>query len=291
MITVSVIIVNYKTYDLTNAAIKAVHRVLRNYNYEIIVIDNCSKDYSYEKLLKLSDANTHIFETPKNGGFGYGNNYGVAQSQGEYLFFLNSDTILYENVLPEMLACIEQQKGIGVMSCLMEDGNGNPLIISHKFESLRTLLLQTLVKPLVPQKMQNVRAKINHQSFSGEISECDWVSGAAMLIPRTVFLKVGGWNEQFFMYMEDEELCYKIHESGYKITVYPKLGLKHLVGKSGGSVFVAYEKHKSAKLYFRKVKGYSNPLINLLIYIQAWRYLKRNNYKTKLDVIKKLIAV
>lgn len=291
MITVSVIIVNYRTYNLTVAAVDAVHRVLKGYSYEIIVIDNHSNDGCYDKLLSLKNANTHIYKTPKNGGFGYGNNFGVCRSTGKYLFFLNSDTILYNHVLINMIEYIESHKEIGVMSCLMENGDGVPLVISHRFETLKTLFLQTIIKPIVPQKIQDCRAKINHLSFAGKVTDCDWVSGAAILMPRKVFNQVGGWNELFFMYMEDEELCLRVHKSGYKVVVYPQLGLRHLIGKSGGSSFVAFEKYKSSKLYFRMVKGSPSCCTNFLIYLQAWRYMKRIDHKTKIDVIKRLIKV
>lgn len=152
MVTVSVIIVNYRTYNLTVAAINAVHRVLKGYSYELIVIDNHSNDESYDRLLALTDANTHIYKTPKNGGFGYGNNYGVCRSSGKYLFFLNSDTILYDHVLIDMIEYMKSHTEIGVMSCLMENGDGAPLVISHRFETLKTLFLQTIIKPIVPQK-------------------------------------------------------------------------------------------------------------------------------------------
>ena len=291
MVTVSVIIVNYRTYNLTVAAINAVHRVLKGYSYELIVIDNHSNDESYDRLLALTDANTHIYKTTKNGGFGYGNNYGVCRSSGKYLFFLNSDTILYDHVLIDMIEYMKSHTEIGVMSCLMENGDGAPLVISHRFETLKTLFLQTIIKPIVPQKIQDRRAKINHLSYSGRVTDCDWVSGAAMLMPRKVFDLVGGWNELFFMYMEDEELCFRIHKSGYKVVVYPRLGLRHLIGKSGGSSFVAYEKYKSSKLYFRMVKAGPIFLINFLIYLQAWGYMKKIGYRTKINVIKRLIKV
>lgn len=289
-IDISIIIVNYRTYELTRDAVYAVHKVMKsgNYEYEVIIVDNFSEDGSYEKLKMLNDDSTHIIQTSKNGGFGYGNNIGVEESSGKYLFFLNSDTILYPDVLLEMIEYMEHNEEVGMLSCLMEDENNIPLVSGHPFENARTLFLQTIVKPLVPIWIQKKRGQRFHYGMSNKVIECDWVCGAAMLTPRKVFDEVGGWSKAFFMYMEDEELCQRIHKAGHSVQVYPKLGLKHMVGKSGGSDFVAYEKYKSVKTYFKITTGKDRWYINLLIYIQAWQYMSKLDRVTKKSVISKL---
>lgn len=288
MMDISIIIVNYRTSQLTMNCIQSIKKVLKDepINYEIVVVDNCSKDGSYEELKKIE--NISVFETPLNGGFGYGNNFGVSKANGKYLFFLNSDTILYPSVLCEMYHYMVQNPNTGVMSCLMEDGNKNPLVVSHLFETKKSLFIQTIVKPFVPEFIKKYRGERNHRSFNGQIQECDWVSGAAMLMAKELFTDVGGWNEKFFMYMEDEELCYRIKQHGYKVKIFPKIGLQHLVGKSGGSSFVAYEKYKSAKIYFSMMQKKTSVFINALIYIQAWNYMKGIKQIQRIETIKRL---
>lgn len=290
MIDISIVIVNFRTSYLTISCVESIKEVLKNeqIKYEIIIVDNYSEDGSFEDLKEIEGEDIRVFETPYNGGFGYGNNFGVSKATGKYLFFLNSDTILYPSALCEMYRYMVQNSDTGVISSLMEDGDKNPLVVAHSFETKKSLFIQTIVKPFVPEFIKRYRGKRNHNSFKGQIEECDWVSGAAMLIPKDLFLNVGGWNEKFFMYMEDEELCYRIKNHGYKVKIFPKVGLQHLVGKSGGSSFVAYEKYKSAKIYFNMMLKKPSKFINALIYIQAWNYMKGIAWSQRSETIKRL---
>lgn len=285
----SIIIVNYKTSELTKGAVSSVHSVMKDseYEYEIIVVDNASDDNSYAELCTIADRNTKVYETPKNGGFGYGNNYGVKYAKGEYLFFLNSDTILQRQVLLNMLSCIKKDSSIGAMTCWMKDGDNNWLVTGHSFENVKTLFWQTIVKPLLPRKFYIQRN--NHTVLKkDEIVDCDWISGAGMLIPYNVFKTVNGWNELFFMYMEDEDLCYRIHQLGKRIVIFPSYGIQHLVGASGGSAFAAYERYKSKMLYFQLTQAKHQWLIQELLFFQANRYMRGLSKKERNIVIDKL---
>lgn len=289
----SIIVINYRTPDLSIACVKSIKESLKNsaYKYEIVLIDNCSKDGSLEKLKCLECDNVYVYETKKNGGFAYGNNFGVARSSGDYVFFLNSDTVLYPNVLEEMLSYMKENSSCGALTCCMEDGKNEPLVVTHKFESLKTLFLQTIVKPLTPKFIRKKRAEIYQNKNTSEIVICDWLCGAALLMPRKVFDQVGGWDETFFMYMEDEELCLRIHNAGYQVSLFPKIGLQHLVGKSGGSAFVAYEQYRSKIIYFRDVCKKYNKFMEKLLFIQAKAYMKKLPKKERKEVLKKLKEV
>lgn len=290
---ISVIIINFRTPQLTKACVESVEKVFKNssYTYEVVVVDNCSNDGRFEELNALQSDTVRVYETPKNGGFGYGNNFGVARSSGEYIFFLNSDTILYPNVIEEMLTCMKNDEKLGALTCYMEDGERFPLVVSHKFENAKTLFLQTVIKPLTPKFFLRKRAELYQAKQAEGIIPCDWVSGAGMLMPRRVFEEVGGWNETFFMYMEDEELCLRIHKAGYEVGVYPKMGLQHLIGRSGGSAFVAYEQYKSKIIYYRLVNKKDKRLVKKLLFMQAKQYMKHLPKQERKDVIKRLKEV
>lgn len=293
-VRVSVIIVNYRTKTLTEDCVRSVCRAMGGLTlrYEIIVVDNGSADGSYEFLCRLSSPNVKVIRSEKNGGFGYGNNLGVRHACGEYLFFLNSDTILYFDVISEMCGLMETMPEVGVMSCLMDDAEHIPLQVAHPYENLKTVFLQTVVKPLMPQRLYRRWRTGRAASNTGrQISEGGWVSGAAMLIPRELFLEAGGWNEDFFMYMEDEELCHRIQRLGRKVVVYQKLGLQHLVGKSGGSAFSAYQRYKSKFLYFRLTCPKGRLLLRPLLYLQARQYMKNLSRDERRKVIEQLKEV
>ena len=288
---VSIIIINYRTAELTISAVEAVRNALENsISYQIIIVDNNSKDGSIDKLMTLRNQNTIVIETEYNGGFGYGNNIGAGYATGKYLFFLNSDTILSPCVLEKMIRYIERTPSTGILSCHMVDGNRTPLVVGHSFENLFTLFRQTIVKPVIPKIIHHWRGRLAHEKRKGETITADWVSGAALLMSSRLFHKVGGWCEDYFMYMEDEDLCRRVRHMGYNVEVYNSVGLVHLVGKSGGSEFVAREKYKSAIKYFRKYRAKGYYWIKILLLIQSWFYVKNMNFMGRVNLIKKLLS-
>ena len=290
---VSIIIVNYRTPELTKNCIRSIEKVFDGavYQYEVILVDNCSNDGRFSELKELESENVHVYETLKNGGFGYGNNYGVKRALGEFVFFLNSDTILYPSTIIEMICFMRENRDVGALTCYMEDGDKFPLVVSHAFESFKTLFVQTRIKPLIPKFLKRIRAERYQSRTEVEALDVDWVSGAGMLMPKSVFDEVGGWNEMFFMYMEDEELCYRVHKAGYRVALYPKMGIQHLIGQSGGSAFVAYEQFKSKILYFRLVYQKDSKSIRRLLFAQAKKYMKALPKEERNSVLKKLKEV
>ena len=292
--TLSIIIVNYKTPKLTSECVASVHRVLAHapFSYEVVVVDNHSNDGCFSSLATLNDKKTIVIETDRNGGFGYGNNRGVELSHGEYLFFLNSDTILYNNTIIKMLEAMMNDSQIGIMGCFMHDGNMIPLVSAHRFENTKTLFLQTVIKPILPKFIKNKRGNQFTASSSKSIKEYDWVTGAAMLMPRIVFDAVGGWNEDYFLYMEDEEFCYRIHKLGYKVTLFPEFGLQHFVSMSGGSAFSTFERYKSKLKYFDEMDPKHSALNRYLLLLQAKQYMRgftRTEKITAINQLKELI--
>ena len=174
-----------------------------------------------------------------------------------------------------MIAHMNIDASVGAMTCEMVDGNDVPLVVGHPFENAKTLIRKVLISPLLPQWLYCLWRKRKTESIQNYVAEADWVSGAGMLVRKTLFQDVGGWNERFFMYMEDEELCAAIRQRGYKCCVYPRLGIKHLVGKSGGSHKVILERYKSGMLYFSSRKENHLWLIKRLLLLRAKRDAKR----------------
>lgn len=279
MLKLSIIIINYRTPELTMACVHSVHNALADWpeSYEVIIVDNGSGDGSAKALTCLEDERTHLYISERNGGFGYGNNLGSSKARGEYLFFLNSDTLLLPDVLPEMVAYMQaNQHSAGTMTCQMVDGEDHLLVTGHAFENAVTLVKQVLIKPLLPQWLYHLTRKQVALSSRSDVAEADWVSGAGLLIPRKLFYAIGGWNEQFFLYMEDEELCRCVKQHGYKNLVFPRIGIRHLVGKSGGSLTSISERYKSSVLYFSITKEKHSKLIRRLLLLSARRSIKQS---------------
>lgn len=283
----SIIIVNYRTKNLTGQCVKSIADSLRIKDYEIIVVDNNSQDGSYEYLLSLESEAVKIIQTPSNGGFAYGNNIGVSQAKGEYLFFLNSDTILKGNILEEMLYEFQYNRGLGALSCKAVNGEGSVIASGHGFSNIKTLFLQTLVKPYLPKKLYNylINKSVNKYNRS-RLCYCDWLCGAAILTKKDIFNESGRWNEEYFMYMEDEELCRKIKALGYEVAVYNRIGIVHFVRGSGSnSPQVLYEMMKSKLIYFKKYENRHFKLIKLLLVKQTKQLSKNCDVKDRTRII------
>ncbi|MEJ7556720.1 MAG: glycosyltransferase family 2 protein [Pedobacter sp.] len=221
---VSIIIVNYNTKELISNCIASIISQTSKLIYEIIVVDNASTDGSQDFF---NDRYTDVkfIELPKNIGFGGANNVGFEHSVGEYLFFLNSDTILLNNAIRFFHDFMIKNKGekIGCLGALLMDeklningyGGAFPNLKNH-FKSYFTLL------------NSKHDTSINlHSPF-----DVDYVLGADMFIPAKVFSNVGAFDPKYFMYYEESDLQLRIDTLGYSRKVIPEPKIIHLEGRS-----------------------------------------------------------
>lgn len=257
---VSVIIVAYNCEEFIDSCIKSVLKFLPE-NGEIVIIDNKSTDKTLGKLRKYYlNPEIKILESEENLGFGKANNKACKIAEGEYLFLQNPDTELFEPVLNKIINFYSSKPDIGIVApkLVMPNKKTQPSVI--KFPSLSGAISDLFFKkagdyfPYVPEKE--------------EPSEVDCVFGAAMLIKTDLFRKVGGFDEKYFMYYEDIDLCKRVNEAGMKVYYYPKVSIKHLVGgtKSKDKYSLNY---KSSIIYNGLFKGFIFQLI-----FRLHRYLR-----------------
>ncbi|WP_026885133.1 glycosyltransferase family 2 protein [Clostridium beijerinckii] len=254
----SIIIVNYNTYNLTKQAIESIIKEHHNFNYEIILIDNASSDGS---IYKLQDKFKNILITQKlriiinkdNLGFAKANNIGIKLAKGKYILLLNSDTVLKENCLEKCIAQIKKDKNIGALGCKVILANGE---LDHACKRGFPTPKASLYYFLKLHK-KNALKYGQYNAFhldENEIGEIDCLTGAFMLMPKFVFEEVGGLDEDFFMYGEDIDLCYKIKERGYKILYYPEAQIIHYKGASSKKkrFKVIYDFHEAMWIFYKK---------------------------------------
>ena len=125
---ISVIIVSYNTKDLTRECINSIIKNTKGIDYEIIVVDNASKDASVEVLKKLKQGKTQkikIIENKNNKGFGGANNQGIKRAGGKYILLLNSDTVIHDNIIGEMASWMNKRKSIGIAGCSLKNKDGS----------------------------------------------------------------------------------------------------------------------------------------------------------------------
>ena len=218
--TFSIIIINYKTPRLTIDCIRSLFALPEAKNREIIVIDNASEDGSVEILKDEFGAKIQIIANKKNLGFSAANNQGAALSTGDFLLFLNSDTIVNKDIFKKCLDLFKADDKIGIISprLKLESGESQKNAFGY-FPTFWGLITQAGKKEIIIPEVS--------QKF-----EVDWVSGCALMIRRDIFQKIGGWDDHFFLYFEDVDICRLVKKNGYKIVVNLESEITHLGGKS-----------------------------------------------------------
>jgi GT2 family glycosyltransferase len=259
---VSIIIVSYNTKDLLYNCIESIYKQTKNINFEIIVSDNGSKDGSVE-IIRKDFPDVIIIENNLNLGFGAANNRAAQFASGTYLFFLNSDTIILNNAV---LMFYEKAKkdNLSLVGCLLSDGDGN---IIHSAENFATPFKSCIrmAYHFFPslRKIKLFFRKDKFLSFEDVVSnkKVDYITGADLFIASEVFRMLSGFDENFFMYFEDDDICRRACLYGYGSYIVAGPEIMHLGGGSTiktvkmimieeGSYFVYMKKYNRRLNYF-----------------------------------------
>ncbi len=245
----SIIILSFNTKDLTinclNSIIEQYKKELEKDIFEIIVVDNASSDDSLEAFKKLKVKNLNIIESKENLGFSRGCNRGAKDAKGEYLLFLNSDTEIKDQGFLNMIEYLKKNEKVGILGGALKNIDGSTQDSVGKFYSLFSLFLLLYGGGRVGLLTSSPKS----------ISKVDWVSGASLMIRKKVFEKIGGFEKELFMYMEDLELCFKARRKGFLTYFYPEVTLYHKEQGSSNRTFAILNIYKGILLFYRKYKS------------------------------------
>lgn len=257
--TLSVIIINYNGLKYLKGCFDSLYDKLQGIAFEIVVLDNNSADGSCN-YIKQHYPDIVLIESNENLGFGKGNNAAVKQAKGKYVLLLNNDTILQDNLKP-LIDHVEADATIGAAGIKMLNGKGDYLISAGRFPDFKGLLYM--------KKMHDLGKEFSNGNFNGEAYKVDWLTGAFLLIPKKVYDETGGFDETFFMYVEDVDLCKRIHDRGYKNVFFPGYSYIHFVGfsKAKNPMLIKGYKHYIAKHFagLQKVKMGAALAINSMV--------------------------
>ncbi len=246
----SVIILNYNVRYFLEQCILSVQRAMRDLDAEIIVVDNASQDDSCA-MVKQFFPSVQIIENKENVGFSKANNQGVAIAKGEYICILNPDTAVAEDTFAKCLSFAEIHPKMGALGIYYLDGTGNFLP-----ESKRNLPTPTrsLLKILgIAGGRKGYYAKYLNEKETGQV---EILAGACMFLKREVYKEVDGFDEDYFMYGEDIDICYKLMKAGYTNYYDGSNQVLHYKGESTqkdaayldrfyGAMHIFYKKHFS----------------------------------------------
>jgi N-acetylglucosaminyl-diphospho-decaprenol L-rhamnosyltransferase len=274
----SIIIVSWNVRDLLRAclmsltnderratkdATEASSFVLRP-SSEIIVVDNASADGS-AAIVAAEFPAVRLLANAENVGFTRGNNQGLAVARGRYVFFLNPDTEVVGDALVTMVAYLDAHPEVGALGPQLRYGDGSLQSSRRRFPTFATALFEST--PLAwhwPGNPWARRYRMEEQgSGSWELGsgargqDVDWVVGAALMVRREALAQVGGFDEGYFMYSEELDLCQRIKEAGWQIVYLPTVQIIHHEGKSSEQVVAArHIRFQTSKVrYFRKFHG------------------------------------
>lgn len=229
---VSVVIVNYNVKYFLEQCLYSLYAALKEITAEVIVVDNRSTDGSIA-YLKERFPEIFVIENGINKGFAKACNQGAAIAKGEYIVFLNPDTIVPEDCFIKCLSFLDSHSDAGALGVRMIDGRGLFLKESKRsFPSPLTSLFKLFgLSKLFPHSKTFARYHLGHLD-EHQTNEVDVLAGAFMMIKREVIEKVGLFDEQFFMYGEDIDLSYRVQQAGYKNFYLPNTTIIHFKGES-----------------------------------------------------------
>lgn len=256
----SIIIINYQTYELSKQTINSILDKDYEFDYEIILVDNDSKDNSYEKLKSNfnEEINKNLIKlivNDKNQGFAIANNIAIKIAKGNFILLLNSDTIVEKGAIEDTLNYIKLHDDVGAIGCklLLCDGTLDKAC-KRSFPNPQNAFYRVFgLSKLFPNNEKFQEYNLSYLDDDG-VYEVDCLVGAFMLIRMKTIHEIGLLDEDFFMYGEDIDLCYRIKEAGWKIVYYGKSKIIHLKGSSSKKrrFKLIYEFYRAMYLFYNK---------------------------------------
>jgi GT2 family glycosyltransferase len=236
-IDVSIIIANWNGENILQDCINSIYGKALAIKYEIIVVDDCSSDQSIELINKLYPE-VILIVNENNLGFAKTNNVGVKYAQGKYIFLLNNDTILRNNVLKIFFDFMESNPTVAVCGGTLLNTYGTRQISYGNFPSMTEAIHGTLMLyKLFPNSGWVKQKGIIPDHTSNNIIEVDYVSGAAFFIRKSIVDKLGLFDESFEAYCEETDLCYRLKKSDqWSVKYIPEAEITHLYSYSYDSI-------------------------------------------------------
>ncbi|MFV8342762.1 glycosyltransferase family 2 protein [Flavobacterium sp. XS2P39] len=223
---ISIIIVNYRGWKALQECLESINAIISTtFSFEVIIIDNFSNDGQFP-IFKQKYSKFTFIENSGNNGFSNGCNFGAGIATGNHFLFLNPDTKLTHQALETLLQTTVSHPEIGILSCLQINENNvfykqkNLFPALGRFFGISRSLFRKLNKAKLEKRFNN----------DNDLFYPDWVTGAVIFISREWFTKIKGWNEDYWLYFEDVDLCKKTYDAGGKVAVTRKATIFHQHG-------------------------------------------------------------
>ena len=252
----SIIVVSWNVKEDLGNCLRSIEENKPREEFEIIGVDNASTDGSVETI-KKDFPDVKIIANSDNCGFSAANNQAIRIAKGKYVFLLNPDTIVYPNSLDTLTTFLDEHPDVGACGPKFLDANGQVHSSVGYVPTFRSLLYgRTFLRSLGIFRRRHKELTARNFDFekSGDV---DQLSGAALMVRRSVMEEIGLMDENFFMYYEDVDLCLRIRKTGFRIVYLPDSIITHIGGKSSDQVSARRRimLYRSMFVYFRKHRG------------------------------------
>jgi hypothetical protein len=229
------VIVSYNTKDVLKECLESIYKTIKNLSFEVIVVDNASKDQTREEISKLEFPNFKFIQNKENLGFSKANNIGVRKTSGRYVLFLNPDVVVHSETLEGMVYFMDKEREAGAATCKVILTNGKIDDASHRgFPTPWNSFTHFSGLAKLFGKIEHFGGyNLKHLDLS-QTHEIDALAGAFMIVRREAGEEVGWWDEDYFFYGEDLDFCYMLQQKGWKIYYVPEFSVLHYKGVSGG---------------------------------------------------------
>ncbi len=253
----SIIIVNWNTKELVYNCLESIIKYTKDFQYEIILIDNASRDKSVE-MIQLKFPSVILIKNKENVGFSCANNQGIRIAKGKYTMLLNSDTYIKDNAFLHMMKFMEEKNDVGICGpkVLNPDLTPQPTRIDQykPFDSFLKIL-----------GLYNYQNEIDRMDYD-KIQEVEVVGGCCMLFKKKVFESIGLMEESFFLYNEENDICLRASKKKWKIVFFPVSIIFHIGGSSISKKEISRKVERAcykSNIYFYK-KNFSKQAFFLL---------------------------
>ena len=267
--TLAIIIISFNVRKLLQECLESIYRETRRTRFEIWVIDNYSRDDSVS-MLKETFPEVHLIENKENLGFTRANNQAIARCRSDLVLLLNPDTLIQDGALDKMVQFMDEHPEVGVSGCRVENPDGSLQLACRRSIPTPQVAFYRLtgLSRLFPHSQVMARYNLTYLD-PNQPHEVDAVSGAFLLIRKSVVDQIGMLDETFWIFGEDIDWCIRAQKAGWKVMYYPEAHILHYkgIGCSTNSRKTSYEFYRAMYLFHRKhfAKDYS-ALTNFFVY-------------------------
>lgn len=245
----SIVIVNFQSEKYISKCLDSIKKQSLKVPVQVIIVN--ADDSNYKINLNGFSRASLIINLDKNLGFGHGVNEGVKYAIGDYLLILNPDVVLKDGLVNALDIAIKNNFIVGA-NLFLPNGDMQPYAFGD-FHSLKTILLNKRNSKC--SKYDNKYINKKTTPLSTNINKFNWVSGTAMLLKKDLFLKLNGFDESYFMYFEDQDLCFRAKMLGVSIVVIKEFKIIHFGGKSFDKKPAQLKEYNKSLYLFLKKNG------------------------------------